>query len=372
MTIKGAHFSMNNEMKLVDLFSGCGGFSLGAHQAGYKVVAAFDNDPVLASSYSYNFPNTQMIFKDVADLDGETVRAVAKGRVDGVIGGPPCQGFSVIGKRNLKDPRNQLLAHFFRLVDELQPSFFVMENVRGLGLSNARSILDQALNVVKDEYAILGPHIWNAAHFGAATKRARLFVIGIHKDHSDALTVEEVAALGRMPVTVRSAISDLEDAIAIGEENGFDIWRITRTDALCDYARTLRSSNHQITGHRKTQHSKHIVARFDGIPEGCVDIVGRHPRLAWSSQCPSLRAGTGVDHGSYQAVRPIHPKQARVITVREAARLQGFPDCHRFHPTIWHSFRMIGNSVSPIMSHAIFGAIKAKFENRMSISVTTD
>ena len=358
----------DGEMKLVDIFSGCGGFSLGAHQIGFRVVAAFDNDPVLASSYSRNFPTTRMILRNVEKLDGEVVLAAAGGRIDGIFGGPPCQGFSAIGKRNPKDPRRQLLGHFFRIVKESQPSFFVMENVRGLAYSNARGVLEEALQLVDDEYAILGPNIWNAAQFGAATKRSRLFVIGIHRDCGDALTVEDVDVLKRTPATVHAAISDLDGAVALGEDDGFDTWRITRVGRPFDYARALRSPDGRFTGHRMTEHSKQVMTRFDDVPEGGVDPVGRHPRLAWSGQCPTIRAGTGVDRGSYQAVRPIHPEQPRVITVREAARLQGFPDSYRFHSTIWHSFRMIGNSVSPIMAQAIFRAIREKFESRMSFA----
>jgi DNA (cytosine-5)-methyltransferase 1 len=101
------------------------------------------------------------------------------------------------------------------------------------------------------------------------------------------------------------------------------------------------------------------------VEPGGVDAVGRHQRLDWRGQCPTLRAGTGSDRGSYQSVRPIHPEHDRVITVREAARLQGFPDRHMFHPTTWHSFRMIGNSVSPIIARAIFGAIAERFDGEV-------
>ena len=344
-------------MNLIDLFSGAGGFSLGAHQAGFRVVAAFDNDAILASSYPRNFPNTRMILKDVTQLDGETIRAAAGGRVDGIVGGPPCQGFSVIGKRNPKDPRRLLLCHFFRITKEIQPSFFVMENVLGLAYSDARGALDEALRLVEDQYAVLGPIVWNAAEFGAATKRSRLFVVGIHKDKGEALTVKDFDALKRTPATVRAAIADMEHAVPLEDEDGFDVWRITRTGRPSDYARDLRGADRRFTGHRKTVHCTDVIARFQEVPEGGIDLVGRHPRLAWSGQCPALRAGTGADKGSHQAVRPIHPEQPRVITVREAARLQGFPDRHCFHPTIWHSFRMIGNSVSPIMAQAILGVI---------------
>jgi len=356
------------DMVLVDLFSGCGGFSLGAHQAGFRVATAYDIDPILASSYPFNFPDTQLMLKDISKLDGNAVLTAAGGRIDGIFGGPPCQGFSDIGRRAPDDPRRQLLGHFFRIVRQVQPAFFVMENVRGLAYSDARGVLDEALYLVEDDYAILGPHIWDASQFGAATKRSRLFVIGIHKDHGDALDLEDVVAQERNPVTVRAAIGDLEGAVELGDEGGFDVWRIAKSGRPSDYARSLRSQDGIFTGQRATEHTSEVVRRFRKIPEGGVDSVGRHPRLAWMGQCPTLRAGTGSDRGSYQSVRPIHPDEPRVITVREAARLQGFPDAHRFHPTVWHSFRMIGNSVSPVMSRAIFSALKTKFENRLQLA----
>ena len=124
----------------------------------------------------------------------------------------------------------------------------------------------------------------------------------------------------------------------------------------------LRSSDQTFTGHRLTVHTAAVIKRFSTVAPGAMDAVGRHPRLDWAGQCPTLRAGTGSDKGSYQSVRPLHPEEPRVITVRESARLQGFPDSHRFHPTVWHSSRMIGNSVSPIIAKVIFSAIAAKLQ----------
>jgi DNA (cytosine-5)-methyltransferase 1 len=359
-------------MTLVDLFSGCGGFSLGAHEAGFKVAAAFDHDPILASSYPHNFRETRLILADIAKLDGEDVLAAAGGRVHGIFGGPPCQGFSDIGKRLPSDPRRQLLRHFFRIVKQSEPAFFVMENVRGLAYKDARPMLDGALSLVRDRYSILGPHIWNAAHFGAATNRSRLFVIGVHKDWGEAVTLDDIAPFERPPTTVRAAISDLDGAIPIGEANGFDLWRIARSGRPSGYASRMRTVDGNFTSHKTTEHTKEVMRRFARIQEGGMDEIGRHPRLAWSGQCPTLRAGTGVELGSYQSVRPIHPAYPRVITVREAARLQGFPDRHRFHQTVWHSFRMIGNSVSPIIARCIFEAVAAKFDSEQSFRVAAE
>lgn len=134
----------------------------------------------------------------------------------------------------------------------------------------------------------------------------------------------------------------------------------------------MRDSSGLITGHTKTVHGPAIAKRFAALGPGLIDPIGRHPKLAWDGQCPTLRAGTGADRGSYQSVRPIHPDEPRVITVREAARLQGFPDAHRFHPTVWHSFRMIGNSVSPLIAREIFMAIAAKLGHQPAYAIAAE
>jgi DNA (cytosine-5)-methyltransferase 1 len=351
-------------MTLVDLFSGCGGFSLGAQEAGFRVAAAFDIDPVLTFAFPSNFPHTRLVIGDISKIHGDTVLAAAGGRVDGIFGGPPCQGFSMIGRRLPDDPRSLLVGHFFRIVREVQPAFFVMENVRGLGSSDSRAILGSALKLIEDRYAILGPELLDAADFGAATRRQRLFLIGIHKDCGEPIELNDIARLKRPVATVRAAIADLENAAYVGEEAGFDVWRIARSGRPSEYARMLRGPGGKFTGHRTTEHSGKVIRRFRTVPPGGTDVVGRHQRLDWVGQCPTLRAGTGADRGSYQSVRPLHPEEPRVITVREAARLQGFPDAYRFHPTIWHSFRMIGNSVSPIIARAIFLAIAERLDGR--------
>jgi DNA (cytosine-5)-methyltransferase 1 len=349
--------------KLVELFCGGGGFSRGAHNAGFEVSAAYDIDPILSSSYPLNFPNTQLFHRDVGPLTGaEIVRDIGQ-KPFGIFGGPPCQGFSDIGKRDTADPRRKLLGHFFRVVSEAKPTFFVMENVRGLAYADSRPVLDDALEYVNGTYDILGPHIWDSSQFGAPTKRNRMFVIGVHKDRAAPLTLPDVERHKTKPPSVRQAIADLASAHPIESSDdlpGFDRWQIRRRGQPSDYAWMLRSVDNIFTGHRATAHTKAVVERFGKVKPGKMDPVGRHPRLKWNGLCPTLRAGTGSDLGSYQSVRPIHPSEDRVITVREAARLQGFPDRHVFHPTVWHSFRMIGNSVSPFMAEAIFLAVRGR------------
>lgn len=342
-------------MKIVDLFCGVGGFSLGAHAAGFDVERAIDLDPILTSSFSMNFPGTKLALADIASLSGSDLSASVEGPIGGLIGGPPCQGFSLIGRRADDDPRRQLVYHFFRLVAEIKPTFFVMENVVGLMQGDALSVLQAAMSIIPSAYTVIGPIVLDAADFGVPTNRRRCFVIGVLTDYAD------VPSLAAPPTTTRTtvadAISDLRDMRDLGLDDGFDMFELLEQTDLSSYAAALRSEDRRSTGNLRTVHTKAVADRFATVPPGKTDLIGRHQRLSWDGLCPTLRAGTGADRGSYQSVRPLHPEEPRVITVREAARLQGFPDRHRFHPTIWHSFRMIGNSVAPPVSTAVLTAV---------------
>lgn len=357
-----------HRLRAIDFFCGTGGFSRGAHQAGFDVVAAFDIDPILTSSYERNFGIAPTL-GDIATLTGDRVREIAGPDIDLIFGGPPCQGFSSIGRRRKGDPRRTLLQHFFRLVSEIRPAAFVMENVQGLAFADAKPELDDALaQLPPGVYEMIGPIVLDASDFGAATKRKRLFVIGYDPTRCVPFGIEGIEAAKRPAATVADALSGLDRIVEQSPAGKFDSWRMTRNQPLSNYAASLASKDRTFTGNMRTSHKASIVERFAAVPQGGMDKIGRHPRLSNGGQCPTLRAGTGSDVGSYQSVRPIHPTENRVITVREAARLQGFPDCHAFHPTIWHSFRMIGNSVSPIISNAILQILANKIASEIGLS----
>lgn len=331
-------------------------------RAGLDVAVAVDIDPDLTFSHHINFPKTKLLLEDITLLKTERLEAEAGGKIDGIFGGPPCQGFSSIGRRDPSDARRKLLAQFFRIVSEAKPLFFVMENVRGLLDKGGRGELDDALSLVADSYHVAEPQIWDASEFGAATRRKRVFVIGTLRGACAPITAADIEVWKRPAATVLDAIGDLADAIYVGQdERDLDLWQLGDLGAGSTYARGLRSNSGRTSGLRLTVHRQPVVERFAEVKQGGIDPVGRHPRLSWNQQCPTLRAGTGSDKGSYQSVRPIHPVEDRVITVREAARLQGFPDDHQFHPTVWHSFRMIGNSVAPMMAEAVFRGIMSTF-----------
>ena len=213
----------------------------------------------------------------------------------------------------------------------------------------------------------------DASDFGAPTKRIRLFVIGVDPDQMMVPDWKVVFAKSAKKTTVRDAIADLMTAGTAGEdEGGFDLWRYDGRRSVSGYAERMRNKSGIFTGHRKTEHTKETLKRFAKVEPGGRDEVGKYARLSWDGLCPTLRAGTGSDRGSYQAVRPIHPSEDRVITPREAARLQGFPDWFLFHPTVWHSCRMIGNSVSPILAQTLMSRLKPYVDGKVPVRLAAD
>ncbi len=372
--------TMQHSATVVDLFSGCGGFSLGAELAGFRSLAAIDIDSTLQSAYRRNFRQSRAIQASVCDLEGsDWANLIGSVRPDAVIGGPPCQGFSWIGKRQKDDPRNSLLHHFYRQISILRPKFFVMENVEGLLAEGNIDLLQDAIQTVAARYVVLDPIVVTASDYGAPTTRRRVVVIGYDPAEYDGITAADILTPSHTTkITVRDAISDLPDPVSeIKGEFGWGKYPARELTELSNYARAmrrlapvglgseeanLRHATGCVSGMTVTKHSKDIAKRYASIAGGKADPITKSYRLEWSGQCPTLRAGTGADKGAFQAVRPLHPGLGRVITVREAARLQGFPDWFTFHPTKWHSFRMIGNSVSPCVSHAILSRLGARLQ----------
>ncbi|WP_145585944.1 DNA cytosine methyltransferase [Yersinia kristensenii] len=366
---------MSKAPVVVDLFCGCGGFGLGAELAGFDVIAAVDIDATLQSAYTRNFPNTKVVNGDLSSMDDEVwAKILSSQKVDGVIGGPPCQGYSRMGHSDINDPRRSLIRHFFRTVNIIKPKFFIMENVEGLMDKKNIYELKSALKTLNEDYKVLNPIILDASKYGAATKRKRVAIIGyIPSQMVKQLEESDFAPINCKTNTVRDAISDLQSPLEKSKNNdkndfGWKKYKEFKDEKLSVYALDKRKLppkgmgwsvaierliSGEISGFLNTQHSPKVKERYSSIKPGSVDSVSKSKRLSWDGLCPTLRAGTGSDKGSHQAVRPLHPDDGRVITVREAARLQGFPDWFVFHHTKWHSFRMIGNSVSPIISNYI-------------------
>ncbi|WP_010630032.1 DNA cytosine methyltransferase [Halomonas sp. KM-1] len=365
-----------NKPTVIDLFAGCGGFGLGAELAGFETSVAIDIEEKLQSSYRVNFPSTTTVLSDLSDMGAYAWDyLLGKIKVDGVIGGPPCQGFSRIGRRNINDPRRQLIHHFFRTINIIRPKFFVMENVLGLLDNNNYESVENSLGILEGFYKIIGPLVVDAKDFGAATSRKRVILVGYDPNEMSEIDDGDLLGESYEKVNVKHAISDLPSPIKQGKKTNSYGWGKYRECHTSPYANAMKSlpperlgsplaidmlKQGYVSGLFETSHSQQVVKRFNMTLPGETEKISRYPRLSWDGLCPTLRAGTGSDRGNFQAMRPIHPFEPRVITVREAARLQGFPDWFLFHPTKHHSFRMIGNSVSPVLSKAILGKLKEK------------
>ena len=365
---------------IIDLFCGIGGLGLGAARAGFHLALAVDNDSTPLKIHKLNFPGFLHSESDVSILSGDELLATAKlnrGTLAGLIGGSPCQGFSRIGKRDSRDERNALFAHFFRLVLEVLPSFFVAENVPGILDSHNNRLLDGAQESVTDLYQLLEPLVLDASDFGAPTVRKRVFFIGYLPDKVESLAAEDFdREKWAQKTTVEIALTGLPRRLKdtwLTDEFGWRPLRVTRCgrywtkihgeipQGIGDEETLAKfREDRLVSGCIATLHTTEVKRRFGRVPEGGVDPISRAQRLHRHGQCPTLRAGTGPERGSFQALRPIHFNEPRAITPREAARLQGFPDWFRFDSTKWHSFQGIGNSVSPFVAEAIFRAIYRK------------
>jgi DNA (cytosine-5)-methyltransferase 1 len=354
----------------VDLFAGAGGLSLGFEQAGFRIAAAIEYDPIHAATHEYNFPDCSIICRSVADIGGDYIRAQSKiGRadVDVVFGGAPCQGFSMIGKRALDDPRNRLVYHFVRIVSELNPKYFIFENVRGLTVGEHKKFLWEIIAEfkakgykVEEDYQVL-----NAMNFGVPQDRQRLFLIGTRKGQrlpEYPVKTHEVAGanlgLGFTDTTpsVWDALGDLPEADDYEELLERD-WVEATFAKPSKYAKALRfgtgKSLNLLTSSMRTIHTPLSKKRFKATAPGETEPVSRFLKLDPDGVCNTIRAGTASDRGAFTSPRPIHPFSPRCITVREAARLHSYPDWFRFHVTKWHGFRQVGNSVPPLLGQAV-------------------
>lgn len=362
--------------RVIDVFCGAGGLSLGAARAGFAVAAGADNDLKALETHRINFPGSAHICADVSKMTGlELLKSASvEGGLDGLIGGPPCQGFSYMGHRSASDPRNQMFTHFFRLVSECEPKFFLAENVPGLMSEEYDAVRDVAFSHVKGRYRILEPMRVTASDYGSPTTRTRVFFIGYLPEAIDSLTEADFApSVNTEKVVVSKALTGLPLKIKSDWIEEKDGWRKIRSRVNGQFGARLYGNvpegvgdplslkkfkeESRVSGCLGTRHSEEILQRYSRVLPGKQDSVSKSRRLEPDGFCPTLRAGTGSDRGSYQAVRPLHPTENRVITPREAARLQGFPDWFRFDGTKWHSFRQIGNSVSPILAEHILEII---------------
>lgn len=369
----------------IDLFAGVGGLTLGFEQAGFDVVAAVEIDPIHAAAHKFNFPNCAIVSRSVVGLSADCICEAAgidKRDIDVVFGGAPCQGFSLIGQRALDDPRNTLVREFVRLVAELDASYFVFENVKGLTVGKHKKFLDELIaEFGRCGYSVRLPWmVLDAANYGVPQRRERLFLLGAKAGMRLPIYPQETcipassAAIDSFVPTgpsCRDALADLPEAedfdqLLEVDEVATDEWgepsayaSILRCRTAADwyfgYRRKWRSE--LLTASMRTHHTTISRRRFLQTAPGAVEPISRFFKLSAEEVCNTLRAGTDSARGAFTSPRPIHYSVPRCITVREMARLHGFPDWFRFHSTKWHGARQIGNAVPPPLARAIGNSI---------------
>lgn len=375
-----------NQMRpiAIDLFAGAGGMSLGFEQAGLNVAAAVEIDPIHCCIHKFNFPQCKVIPTSVQNLTGAKIRSIAgigDSKVSVVCGGAPCQGFSMIGKRILDDPRNSLVGDFVRLVTELDADYFVFENVKGLTVGAHRTFLDELIETFDSRgYAVRLPwSVLNAASYGVPQDRRRLFLLGAKKGLElpeypppTSFRTDKYPEMNLAPgPSCSDALDDLPDADHFQTLLGSDEVITKSWGNPSSYAREMRCMDQSawrfgipriwnaeiLTSSARTDHSAISRTRFAETVAGSVEPISRFFKLSPDGVSNTLRAGTDAARGAFTSPRPVHYRYPRCVTVREMARLHGFPDWFRFHQTKWHGARQVGNAVPPLLARAVAGAI---------------
>lgn len=382
---------MSTKFTAIDLFSGAGGISLGLESAGFRVLMATDVSETCEHTYSRNSPDTPFLRGDIRDLTPSLVRSRAKirqGELDLLIGGPPCQGFSIIGSRVVHDPRNDLFRDFMRLAGALRPKCMVIENVPGLATLARGAILEEVLNGYSElGYSVRFAELL-AAQYGVPQMRWRMFFVGFRKD------LEIMPGLGfprpthgRLPIgalvpnctiaptdsagflTARDAIGDLPWVSAGEEVHAY------ASRPLSAYQRKMRSGlRNELYNHYAPRLSELTLRRItalragqdwrdlphDLLPEGMKrakrkDHTRRFRRMTWDGVPRSvITRFRDPKSGEYT-----HPEQHRTISIREAARIQSFPDRFAFEGSYSEQYDQVGNAVPPILAQAVAREVAA-------------
>lgn len=350
----------------LDLFAGCGGMSLGFKWAGFDIKVSNDFWEPAAETYINNHKETKMIIADIKNLDADEISKYYPRGVDVIIGGPPCQGFSMCGTRDVFDKRNTLFYEYARLVKELNPYIFVMENVKGiLSMKNPEGEL--IIDVIKNIFSNLGYSVeykvLNTAEFGVPQFRERVLLVGIRTDlsytkfsfptpiHYSTNTL----MFRRKYITLREALSDIPN-------NNSLIGELEYMSPMSEYQCFIRDGQTKIFNHEMPQHDKLVEQRMSFVPQG-----GN-----WKNIPEEFRAG-GIHSNAYRRLsldEPsitikhayksmiIHPIYNRCLTIREVARIQSFPDSYIFFNSKTSQYQQLANAVPPIFAKELGLAVK--------------
>lgn len=383
--------SSTRKRTMVDLFAGAGGLSCGLEMAGFHPVLANEFVPEYAETYSFNHPDTDVVIGDIRELSESNIRkriGVSKGEIDLLAGGPPCQGFSINAPiRTLDDDRNHLFKEYIRIAKELMPKAILIENVPGIISLGRGTVVEQIYKELKVLGYSVNHRILFAGHYGVPQMRFRTIFLAIRGPNKKILFPEpkynakavanftgaKELCLNVMPLfqqslkphtTVWDAISDLPE-IASGSKNEKMLYALATPQN--EYQRILRLGSTYVYNHSCNNLGKINLERLKYIPQGGSwrdiphellpkglqrarrsDHTKRYGRLHPQGLCSTILTKCDPHWGSF-----FHPTQDRVLSVREAARIQSFPDKYIFTGSITQQYEQVGNAVPPLMAKEI-------------------
>ncbi|PSM51916.1 type II cytosine-specific DNA methyltransferase [Campylobacter blaseri] len=354
------------KINVIDLFSGVGGLSYGfSIDSNFSILLANEIEPNTAKSYSLNHPGVVMLNKDIKEIDKmELLCHLNNKNVDIIIGGPPCQSYSTLGKRQM-DSRANLFTEYCRILSILKPKIFIFENVKGLlSMQNGKLILK-----IKNEFEKLGYdvkyQILNALKYGVPQDRERVIIVGTFEKNTFEFPQATYGEGLKPYITVNEAIGDLDYLESGGSSNKY------LKEADNDFLKFVRKAKYSLTEHKAPKNNLHLIKIMktlkdgetkDMLPENIRPKSGygnTYAKLWWNRPSTTITRNFACPSSS----RCIHPRDSRAMSIREGARLQSFPDDYQFYGSDSIKRLQIGNAVPPLLSIAISNQVKKYFKN---------
>lgn len=356
--------------KVLDLFCGAGGLSLGFEQAGFEIVGGVEFDSTIIKTHEKNFPNGININADIREISDEMVLDFFKDKVDVIIGGPPCQGFSAANKWQSDDEKkekNRLFYEYIRFIKLLQPKVFVIENVKQILTREDGYAKNEIIRITSElGYSVPEPKTLVASDYGVPQKRERAIFVGVRNDLNLTFNYEFIDK--KRKVTVKEAISDLYNIIT-RDESDF----VNKNKPNSDYQKLMRKNSNDIVKNHFTKFPMEKVQErmkyvkqgenWRSVPPELWDTQrnNRHSSAYKRLKEDDLSITIDTGHMNY-----FHPLYHRVPTVRESARIQSFPDDFVFVGNRTSQYMQVGNAVPPLMAQALAEAI-LKMLNKESV-----
>lgn len=342
---------------VIDLFSGCGGLSYGFAQAGFQVILGIDNDKKALQTFELNHKGAKSVCGDITQVTYDKIKEIiGNKKIDVIIGGPPCQGMSLSGPRKFDDPRNQLYLSYIRLVEEIRPRAFVIENVPGIVGLFGGAIKENIITRFRELGYDVKYEIMCAADHGVPQRRNRVVFVGIMGTNNYNYPEPDGSE-----ITCEMALSDLPPLI---DTLGTEI-QLYAKKPRNNYQRMMRKNSKELHNHVAAKHSEKVQQIIALVPDGgnYKDLPdefrdSRNFHVAWTRFSRSKPAPT-IDTGHRHH---FHYEYNRVPTVRECARLQSFPDDFIFLGNKTEQFRQVGNAVPPLMAQRIAEELKKSLE----------